>query len=104
MNRFVLKAHHFLFRAYYKRVPEFFHQWTIIKSISLLSQNYTHNESRYDGLETVLASAIDREKKLMSELSNLRLRASGISQEFIDPLNEIFGTNLKGISKQEREN
>ena len=38
----MLKLNHVLFWWYYKRVPEFFRQWTILKSIEVLVSNYNH--------------------------------------------------------------
>jgi len=38
----MLKLNHVLFWWYYKRVPEHFRQWTILKSIEILISNYKH--------------------------------------------------------------
>lgn len=100
----LLKVNHILFWWYYKRVPKFFHKWTILKSISLLKQNYEHAEFRYEGLNEVVRNASKREREMTTEISNLRLKLMDVSQDVIDPLNEIFGTNLKGKSTFERDN
>lgn len=100
----VLRVNHIVFWWYYKRVPKFFHQWTILKSISLLKQNYEHAEFRYDGLNEVLKNASKREIEMRSTISNLELKLRGITQDQIDPINKIFGTDLKGKSTLERDN
>ena len=100
----VLKLNHIIFWWYYKRVPEFFHKWTILKSISLLRQNYEHAEFRHDGLDEVLKNASKREIEMRSKISNLELKLMGITQDKIDPINEMFGTDLKGKSTFERDN
>lgn len=104
MKKIILKINHIVFWWYYKRVPKFFHKWTILKSITLLVRNYEHAELRYEGLERVVINASKRERKMQTEISNLRLKLAGVSQDVIDPLNEIFGTKLKGKSQEERDN
>lgn len=103
-SKLILKLNHVLFWWYYKRVPEFFHQWPMLKSISLLKQNYESALFREKGLNEVISGAIKREREMQSKISNLELRAMGISQDVIDPINKIFGTNLKGKSNEEKEN
>ena len=100
----VLELNHIVFWWYYKRVPVFFHKWTILKSITLLKQNYEHAEFRYDGLNEVLKNASKHEIEMRSKISNLELKLMGITQDKIDPINEMFGTDLKGKSTFERDN
>lgn len=100
----VLKMNHILFWWYYKRVPKFFHKWTILKSISLLKQNYEHEIVINKGLNEVINSACETERKLKEENSNLKLKLMGVSQDVIDPLNTMLGVNLKGKSAHERDN
>ena len=38
----ILKLNHIIFWWYYKRVPEHFRQWTLLKSIEILVSNYNH--------------------------------------------------------------
>lgn len=102
--KLILKVNHLLFWWYYKRVPVFFHKWTILKSIRLLVSNYEHEQFRYKGLNKVLSGAIKREKEMISEISNLKLRLMNVPHQKIDQMNKIFGTNLKGKSKFESEN
>lgn len=104
LKRIILKVNHILFWWYYKRVPEFFHQWTLLKSINLLKQNYEHSLFREKGLEEVIKNASKREQEMRTQISNLELKLKGIPQESIDALNKMFGTSLKGVSKQERSN
>ena len=104
MNKYILKLNHIIFWWYYKRVPELFHKWTILKSIKILVDNYEHAEYRYNGLEKVLKNASKREVEMRSEISNLKLKLMGVSQDVIDPLNKMFGTDLKGKSNEETNN
>lgn len=103
-EKIILKLNHIIFWWYYKRVPVFFRKWTILKSIKILVSNYEHAEYRYEGLEEVVRSASKRETEMRSEISNLKLKLMGVSQEMIDPLNKMFGTKLQGKSTQERDN
>lgn len=58
----ILKFNHIVFWWYYKRVPEFFRKWTILKSIKILVDNYEHAEYRYEGLERVVRNAFKNYK------------------------------------------
>jgi hypothetical protein len=104
LKQISLKINHILFWWYYKRVPKFFHQWPILKSISILKQNYEHALFREKGLNDVISNAIKREDNMREEISNLKLKLMGVSQSDVDSINTIFGTNLKGKSKEENEN
>lgn len=104
LKQISLKINHILFWWYYKRVPEFFHQWPMLKSISLLKQNYEHALFREKGLNEVISGTVKREDNMREEISNLKLKLMGISQSDVDSINAIFGTNLKGKSKEENEN
>jgi len=104
MDKYYLKLNQFLFSFYYKRVPVFFIKWTFVKSIKLLIDNYEHSEFRINGLEQVIKNASTREKEMQTEISNLRLKLKGMPQEQIDKVNKIFGTELKGISREEQNN
>lgn len=100
----LLKINHILFWWYYKRVPEHFHSWTLLKSITILKDNYEHSEFRNKQAQEVINSAIKTEEQMTREISNLTLRLKGVPQKMIDPLNEAFGTNLKGLSNEEINN
>ena len=91
-----VKLNHIIFWWYYKRVPVFFHQWNILRSITLLKQNYEHAVSSYGSLNEVLINASKREIEMREKISNLELKLKGVPQEKIDPINTMFGTNLKG--------
>jgi len=104
LNKLLLKVNHIVFWFYYKRVPIFFHKWTILKSISLLKQNYEHAEFRIDGLNEVINNAIKREREMQLTISNLQLKLRGVPQDKIDIANKMFGTNLQGKSNLEQNN
>ena len=104
MRNIALKINHILFRWYYKRVPEFYHQWTIFSSAKILIQNYNHDQFVKDGNNKVIKRAIEIENELRTEISNLKMRLLGISQKDIDPINKMFGTNIKGLSEEEINN
>ena len=104
MKKLLLKINHILFWWYYKRVPAFFHKWTLLKSIKLLVANYEHQVFITKGLEGVVKNASKREREMTTQISNLQLKLNRMSQSTIDPLNEMFGTNLNGISREERDN
>lgn len=104
MKDIYLKINHLVFSWYYKRTPEFFRKWTILKSISLLIQNYNHSIIEVEGLEQVIRNASAREIEMTTKISNLELKIMGVTQDKIDPINNIFGTNLKGKSIEERDN
>lgn len=104
MKRLTLKINHIIFWWYYKRVPLFFHRWTILKSIRLLVSNYEHQIVITEGLEGVIRNASKREREMTAQISNLQLKINRVPQSQIDPFNEMFGTNLKGISREEKDN
>jgi len=87
----------FVFQWYYKRVPEHFRQWTFIKSVDLLIQNYKHQQIELKGKDEVIAGAIKEETRLKNELSNLRIQIIASSQQ-IEILNKSFGTDFKPSS------
>lgn len=99
-----LKLNHIFFWWYYNRVPVFFHQWPLLQSISILKQNYKSAEYRYKGLNEVVKNASKREVEMRTKISNLELKLMGITQDKINTLNKIFGTDLKGKSTFERDN
>lgn len=99
-----LKIHHFLFAWYYNRVPKFFHQWPLFKSIDLLKQNYEHLEFVIKGKENLINRCIEREKQYMTRIRNLEFQIMGITQEQLEPFNKMFKVSMKGISKQQKEN
>lgn len=104
MEKLILKLNHIIFWWYYKRVSEFFKDWTVLKSVRLLKDNYEHALFREEGLNKVISGAIKREEEMRREISNLKLRAMGVSQDKLNTINEMFGVDLRGISNQERDN
>lgn len=103
-QRVVLRLNRIIFWWYYKRVPEFFHSWTILKSISILKQSYEHQVYINKGLDEVISNASKREVEMRSRISNLELKLRGVPQSMIDPLNKMLGTDLKGKSNEETNN
>ena len=89
-----LKINHFIFRWYYKRVPEHFKQWTFMKSVKLLIQNYEHDKLLLKNAKEIEALAIKDADNLRTELQNLRMGISH-SSEHIDWANKNFGTDFK---------
>ena len=81
MEKIILKCNHVLFWWYYKRVPEFFHKWTILKSVKLLVDNYEHQEVIIKGNDKVISSAIKTEREMIRKISNLELKLMGVSQK-----------------------
>ncbi len=104
MKEIKLRINQFVFGWYYKKVPVFFRKWNFVKSVKLLIDNYEHSEFRINGLEEVIRNASNREREMRTEISNFQLRLKGIPQDKIDQVNKIFGTDLKGISKEEQNN
>jgi len=104
MKEIILKINHIIFWWYYKRVPTFFNQWTILKSISLLRQNYEHKDFIIKGNDEVISNAIKREREMTLTMSNLQLKLKGVPQDELDKVNKIFGINLQGKSNLEQNN
>ena len=100
----ILKLNHIVFWWYYKRVPSFFHKWTILKSIELLKGNYESAQFRFEGINEVCKNASEREIEMRSKILNLELRLMGVTQDKIEPINKMLGTDLKGIPTSERDN
>lgn len=93
MKGLKLKLNHIFFWWYYKRVPEFFHQWPLLKSITMLKQNYEHQEVIIEGNNKVISSAIKHEEKLERELSAMRIQLIG-RPDIAHKLNDMFKTDL----------
>lgn len=104
MKHLKLKIHHWLFKWYYRKCGDHFKERTFRASVLNLIDNYEHTLFREKGLDEVIRNASKREQEMRSYISNLELRLKGVSQEMIDPFNDMFGTDLKGISKEERNN
>lgn len=68
-NPTLVKICHVLFRFYYKRVPTFFHQWTPLYSLRLLTENYKRMEREerlYDQQKSeLLAKNAEQERLLL---------------------------------------
>lgn len=103
-EKVLLKLNHILFWWYYKRVPKFFHQWRLLKSIDLLKQNYEHQELVINSNEKVISGAIKEERKMKDKITELELKLMGVSQKTLDSFNKMFGTDLKGKSDEEINN
>ena len=104
MKELRLALHYLIFGWYYRRVEQHYKERTFKNSVLNLWDNYQHSKFVIKGLEEVIHKASKREAKMRSKISILELRARGITQETLDPLNEMFGTDLKGISKEEKQN
>ena len=94
MEKLILKINHFVFSWYYKRCGDFFKQWTFIKSVKLLIQNYEHNKELLGAAKKTESFAIqeaNRERKLRLDLE-MKLIAS---DEEIYWANKIFATDFK---------
>ncbi|BFP39520.1 hypothetical protein FGF1_03650 [Flavobacteriaceae bacterium GF1] len=104
MKRLKLKIHHIVFKWYYKKSSDHFKERTFKKSVKNLIDNYEHAIFREKGLEEVIRNASKREQEMRTKISNLELKLRGVPQHVIDPLNKMFGTDLKGVSDQEQNN
>lgn len=87
----VLKINHIAFWWYYARVPKFFHQWTLLKSISLFKQNYEHLNMMYEGNQKMLRDWMLRNEKLEAELRNTKVQQVATDEQ-IRWANKNFGT------------
>lgn len=92
-NKAILKINHLLFWWYYKRVPRFFRQWPMLKSISLLRQNYEQQLFINKGKDEIIANSIIVEDKLRKELAGLKMKIV-LDSDTIDHINKTFGTDF----------
>ncbi len=93
MKNILLKINHFVFFWYYKRCGEHFKQWTFLKSVKLLIQNYEHTQLLFRNAEKIESFAIkeaDKERKLRLDLE-MKLLAN---DNQIDWANNTFGTDF----------
>lgn len=88
-----LKINHFVFAWYYKRVPNHFRQWPILKSIKLLIDNYEHQKFVDKGKDEVISRAIKREEELKKEIANLRFQILSVDEQ-VRSINKTFGTDF----------
>ncbi len=85
----LVKINHIIFWWYYKRVPVFFRQWTLLKSISLLSQNYTHQSAQFKTSEMFCGELIRRNTMLVDQIQMEKLKAMNV-----DSALRAFGVNI----------
>ena len=93
MNNFLLKVNHIVFHWYYSRCGEHFKQWTFLKSVKLLIQNYNHTQLLLRNAEKIESFAIkeaDKERKMRLQLE-MQLMAD---DSLIGSVNRIFGLGL----------
>lgn len=87
----ILKLNHILFNWYYKRVDEHFKGYTFFKSVKLLNEHYKHAEFVMDGQNKLIRSAIEEERRLINENSQLRINQIATDGQ-IRWANKAFGT------------
>lgn len=93
-NKILLNINHFVFWAYYRRVPEFFHQWTILDSIQNFASNYETRTSEFNSSEKLIGELIKLADKDKQEISNLKLQMLGMNPDVIDHLNKMLGLKI----------
>lgn len=90
-NKIWLNVNHFLFWAYYRRVPEFFHQWTILDSIQNLVSNYETRVSEFNSQEKLIGKLCRISVRDQQEIAGLKIQMLGINPDVVTHLNKIFG-------------
>lgn len=98
LKSILLKSNHIIFWWYYKRVPKFFHRWTILRSVDLLKQNYEHQEYQIESKDKLIAKIIKHSDETRKELSNLRMQMIATGSQ-IKQANKMFGTDFKSSSE-----
>lgn len=93
-NKIWLNINHFIFWAYYRRVPEFFHQRTILDSIQNLVDCYEHACYCRDSAEKLNGEFCKMSVKDQQEISNLKIQMLGVNPDTIQHLNKIMGLKI----------
>lgn len=93
MKDIILKLNYFLFSWYYSRVPDHFKQWTFLKSVKLLIQNYKHDQLILSIEMKASSSATKEASEARKELANLKMQMLANSGQ-INKLNNMFGTDF----------
>lgn len=92
-NKILLNINHFIFWAYYRRVPEFFHQWTILDSIQNFTSNYETRVSEYEADEKLIRELCKISVRDQETISSLKIQMMGVNPDVIQHLNKMFGLN-----------
>lgn len=94
MRKILLRLSHLLFRWYYKRVEEFFHDKTFFKSVKSLIKQYNSNKSLYYISMENCKFLMKENHDLRKELEDLKSKVV-VNDKFIEWSNEYFGTNFE---------
>jgi hypothetical protein len=76
-NPFLLKINRVLFWWYYKRVPEFYHQWTMLHSLRLLNENYKQAQDLLEMEVRIGARYAEDAALARRELYQIRMQQAG---------------------------
>ena len=87
-----LKLNHLIFWWYYRKVDNHFKQYTFFKSVSLLRQHWEHDQFVIKGQNELIRNAIQEERRLNNENSNLRIQQIATDGQ-IRWANKNFGTD-----------
>jgi len=89
----ILKVNYSIFAWYYKRVPAHFHQWTIIKSIKILIDNYNQQKFELKGQDELIRKFLEIDKETQTKLHDLRMQQIATPAQ-IRWMNNKFGTKF----------
>jgi hypothetical protein len=90
----LVKINHIVFWWYYKRVPVFFRQWTLLRSISLLSSNYSHLSKQFEINEVFCGELIRRNTMLVDKIQMEKLKSMGIDRILATTLGNSLGVKI----------
>lgn len=93
-RKMILLLNKIIFSWYYKRVNEHFHQWTFIKSVKVLIDNYKHQEYCLKGQEELIGKFLEIDRQTQKELHNLRIQQIATPEQ-IKWANKTLGTDFK---------
>lgn len=91
MKTILLKLNYLLFPWYYNRVSEHFKQWTFIRSVDLLRQNYEHDKILIENSYKNNKALIEECYRLRKENASLRMNQVATPDQ-ISNLNRMFGS------------
>ena len=97
-NKFLLKTNHFIFKWYYKRCGDHFRQWTFLKSVKLLIQNYQHMKLLMKNEEEHNRNLTKDNDSLRKQLFDMNMKQIANNGQ-IKWANETLGMNIHDNSE-----
>jgi hypothetical protein len=93
-NRHLVAINQFVFWWYYKRIPEFYRQWTILKSFRVFVSGYKQLEREWQSEAKQRTWLSGKVAELENEIKRRNLADCQISRETAFQAKKMFGADI----------